>query len=189
MPDLNAPKGPRSFPSLIVIAALVVLLTAAIFFADKITVFCINRFTDYKFAYLTWEGNLFKKSVMEGLRLESKKNGFVVISERSRFDLRPYQSLKQRQLIVDCKMENVLFGTAYSTVPPDPEQFEMDVATEDEAMNSLSQALADPFGPGSRYDEISFTLFLDKRTVRVVDFRAISKAIEIKAKEFTQEYK
>jgi hypothetical protein len=164
-------------------------LTAAIFSANKITAFCVNLLTDYRLAYATWEGNLFKKSVMEGLRLESKKDGLIVISERSRFNFRPYQSLKQRQLIVDCEMENVLFESAHSTVPPDPAQHQVDVSTEDEALNSLSQALADPFGPGSRYDEISFTLFLDNKTIRVVDFRAYSKAIEIKAKEFTQDYK
>ncbi len=189
MPDLKTLKKSKSLPVLFAAVALVALLAAAIFSANKITAFCVNLLTDYELAYATWEGNLLKKSEMEGLRLKSKKDGFIVIAERSRFNFRPYQSLKRRQLIVDCEMENVLFESAYSTVPPEPEQHKMDVSTGDEALDSMSQALADPFGPGSRYEQISFTLFLDNRTIRVVDFEAYSKAIEIKAKEFTQDYK
>ncbi|MFH1552097.1 MAG: hypothetical protein ABID83_00445 [Candidatus Omnitrophota bacterium] len=146
----------------IILLVIVLACSMAVFFWDKIAAFSVNRFTDYGVAYDKWVGNPFGKSEIEGLSLELKNEGILIKANQTLFNFRTGRLLRQGQLFLGCEMKGVSFAFTGKSQPD---------------TNSADDILAIPFGPGQKYERITFTASLDKKTLKVSDFRADSKDV------------
>jgi hypothetical protein len=178
MPRVSIPKGSISFRVLIVPTILIVLGTIIFLNINGLATFCVNKLTDYTLTYDKWSGNLLTNSEIHNIRVESGKDKLLISAKDVFLDFRLKDSLKDMNIVVGCKLQDVAFGSITETSKEVSEE-------EGDIGDSLSGALADPFGPGQRYSKITFILLLEWDKVTLYDFQAYSKEIEIKAKEFT----
>lgn len=184
MPRVNASKGSVSFRAIALLVGFFILATVVFLNINRFATLCVNGLTDYNLTYDKWSGNLLSHSEIHGISLESGKDKLLITAKDVFLDFKLKESLKGMRIVVGCRLQEVVFGSADKTA----EEISGKAASaggQTDIGESISGALTDPFGPGQRYDKITFTLLLDWDKVTLYDFQAYSKEMEIKAREFT----
>ncbi|MBD3425965.1 MAG: hypothetical protein GF409_01885 [Candidatus Omnitrophica bacterium] len=182
MKILSSQKASARLGYLIVLAFFVLLAGILYININRVATLCINGLTDYDLNYGKWSGNLLGQSRIEDIALVSQEDELLVKAQTVLMDFKMKESLKSMQLRMGCVLQDVSFSST-------EEADKLKPASADDPpkdlTESVSDSLADPFGPGQRYDNISFLLVLECQRVTLYDFRAYSDQIEIRAKEFT----
>ncbi|MFQ5952060.1 MAG: hypothetical protein ACE5JK_01470 [Candidatus Omnitrophota bacterium] len=150
----------------IFIFLLAILLACLIvfFFQNNLITYSINRFAGLVVMYDSSGGNIFQGADIKGLLIETGQGRPGISAEEAVLNLRSRESLKNKRLIFDCVMHGVKF------VYKDTDK--TDAAPED-------NILALPFSPDQKYEKITFTAYLDRKTVEIRDFDAYSKDIRM----------
>ena len=121
----------------------------------------VNRSADYKLTYDRWISNPLNWKTLTGFRLEIKKKFLTITADRIFFDFDLNQSLREKRFIFACKMDNVAFNSK-TAVP------------------QLADAQAKAFGSDQKYENVEFTLRLDKDIFNLTAFNAVSPDIRMK---------
>ena len=156
----------RSWPRRILVIFLLILLTLslAVLFFDKLASFYINRFTDVNFTYDKWGPSLFDRSDIKGVHLALKGSGAGLNAGEIHIDLDISKWLGSREVILFCKMKEISFIAGGENVP---------------RLFPPDSVLAVPFNSMQKYDSISFKLFSSRDTVKLSGFKAHSKNIRM----------
>jgi hypothetical protein len=184
MPRVNVSKGSVSFRALAALIVFLVLTTIIFLNINSFATLCVNGLTDYALTYDKWSGSLLGQSEIRGIILESKKDKLSITAKDVFIDFKLKESIKSMRIVAGCRLQDVAFDSM-GEAAKEISEGAASAGEETDMEESISGALTDPFGPGQRYDKITFTLLLGWDKVTLYDFQAYSKEIEIKAKEFT----
>ncbi len=154
---------PGFFRFLFSFLPILLFISLSVFYMDRIAAFAVNHFTGYSLTYDRW-GNPFDRREIDGLVIEERGKRVGVRAEKTRLGFMIRRSIEQKGLLLRCEMEGVSFGVKKQNNPPP---------------SSTGNILEFPFSPEHEYERISFTAYLNRKTIKISDFEAYSKNIRM----------
>lgn len=152
----------------IILALLVVLGMAAAsvyVFKDRVVLFAINNFTDYRISCASWTGNPLGRSVLTGLYLEAKKRGIAVRAAEGDLDIDGVKLLRDGTFVMKCTLTDLDLSAAALQRSGSPV--------------SSNDILAIAFSPEHKY-KVTFSVYRDNEMLKVSGIEAVSSYIRMK---------
>ena len=146
------------------VSILVVLLVSIFVFFDNIFTYSVSRFTEYDISFVEWNKSIFDKNEMQGLKILSQEQGFILKAENAQFFIDVGKFFKKKEIFVDFELKGVRLSY------PDG------ISKYDITGNSLYSLFV---GPDQKFNSICSLLLWDNETFSISGLNADSKNIKV----------
>ncbi|MBU0570768.1 MAG: hypothetical protein KJ995_02435 [Candidatus Omnitrophica bacterium] len=155
----------------VVFSVCFVCLAAGLYFAfsrvDQIAIFLAGRLAGIHVSCGARRGNSLTSVYIRELEINSPKTGFTINAENAVFRIRWDELRGERRLVFDCQLKGVRFN----------------VGTDKRVVGGLGSSLDAlirvPFDSRWKYRSITFTVLVDKGSVSVRPFDAVSDNVVV----------
>ncbi|MFH1877870.1 MAG: hypothetical protein ABH883_03590 [Candidatus Omnitrophota bacterium] len=141
----------------------VAALSFLYFSFDKIVLFFINNYTEYRVSCGKWEGGMISRLDILDVTVESEKMKFSISA--GKISIVPDMKLiKNKQLLLECVIDDVSI-------------LSRDKAGQD--MNLSQNFMSVLMKTGNKFDRVSFFILFEKSIIKITDLKAFSRDIHI----------
>lgn len=150
---------------LVLFIALAAAAVSVYILKDRIAIFAINRFTDYRMSCEKWAGNPLGSSVLTGFHLEAKRSGVAVSAARGELDINGIKLVREGTFIMKCALTDLDMSAAALRKAGSPV--------------SPNDILTIAFSPEHKY-KVRFSVYRDDNILKISEIEAESSYIRMK---------
>jgi hypothetical protein len=147
---------------IITLLIVVLICFSGFFFLDRIVIFSLNNFTDFEISYDRLKGTVFGVLEADGLRVRTGENEIGISANKAFLSLKTRQLFEKRKVIFDCVLQDARF------LPKGKDKI---------GVTSEENVLAVPFSPEHKYEKITFSAYIDRKILEILNFKADSRDI------------